>query len=1203
MSLGRRTARQHETVASVRATAGVRSEDYWDFKPGQAVMTVDGFPGTVTAVQDGPFPGSEAYIVTLANGLGGGEYRAGELSPLAATTASTEHTAADDYPELGTVLVDRPDIAHNTVLASKTASAEDLDEDSCGCGESCEICGWVGGDPFQDGTGHECPKCHSNVFHEGSSKTAGYYDSPYDDMGPDRHDVSDDDDIVCPRCEGEGCKDCRGTGRMGTLPKNSVKTADMAEPPWTQRQCQSCGVTSQPVLGTSGSKECARCGSSSLTQVVRDPRQGSKTAEWRAVGPQGQHGHVQNIEGGRALARDLDGTVTEHPSEQRAKQHLQQHFFWTRDLGLAPPDRLASRVVAEVTHDYVVDQDRLLPKACSHCGADGSLVFAASVEDTGRGFRAICSNCKGQMVTSGYGMWNPALPSTLNQPSSAPSAPLPGFRWSSLQTQAVGPTCPNCRGDMEPEYAKQDSYRCPDCGVSGKPQERVESLPEHLRAASMLHLAAKDTEFHFHFTAAWSDVRSKAKRIRSEGGVHVVSVTGGEIVGEVKGDHHIYETQISTVPGRRAVAVWACACKWGSYAWGRSPAYKRFEGRMCSHALALHFEAQSRGMFGREIREDTQRPSWMRQRTPVVVHHDKDTDTNHTRRAVPPGNMRRTFSALDVEGVYDDDSLDLAHPPVLGMVEEMVVQGADPASLISAVGSLGYSHEDAKALLSMGTAEARKPHHKKRHHRQTHNVCAGRGCRGCGGRGWVGYGPGWGVGGWWGPYGGGVGNPQTADGVGSIGDAGLGGGAIDGGGGSTEASLQTTAAELHELDALHSQHEIYQGDRPAPGSDHHRDYVQGHREGYTDATVVNPAMKPEEVHSKALGDMRWTRTQNPNPKQKARAQGYLDGHSAGAGAGGAWHHLGAANDPLEEFTDPRDHRNRHLDNQENPASSGFASAPDAWPHFQMDTRVEPTGTYASLQTEALDDDDLETCSWCSDEVPDRSLRTTPDGARVCPHCWSHTEPAPGQRRASLDEALFEPDPTPQEQFAQGVAREYNRLEAEAVAPLVAPLVRALAPAVIDGLTGDDEEQKTAILEDEPAPALPQTEGDPNDPLSPGRMAVPPGPNSDGDVTDDEALAQYTGSIEDTVAAFQATAKHLEGGGRSQDSSDIAQAAQQALAKMALKEFTPAEQQALISEGADVRAANLDRLDIAGTHYEAVLAAVAAEEAADEDWMA
>lgn len=32
------------------------------------------------------------------------------------------------------------------------------------------------------------------------------------------------------------------------------------------------------------------------------------------------------------------------------------------------------------------------------------------------------------------------------------------------------------------------------------------------------------------------------------------------------------------------------------------------------------------------------------------------------------------------------------------------------------------------------------------------------------------------------------------------------------------------------------------------------------------------------------------------------------------------------------------------------------------------------------------DDDLETCSWCTAEVPDRTLSEQPDGARICRDC-------------------------------------------------------------------------------------------------------------------------------------------------------------------------------------------------------------------------
>lgn len=30
--------------------------------------------------------------------------------------------------------------------------------------------------------------------------------------------------------------------------------------------------------------------------------------------------------------------------------------------------------------------------------------------------------------------------------------------------------------------------------------------------------------------------------------------------------------------------------------------------------------------------------------------------------------------------------------------------------------------------------------------------------------------------------------------------------------------------------------------------------------------------------------------------------------------------------------------------------------------------------------------DMETCSWCTAEVPDSRLREQPDGARICPVC-------------------------------------------------------------------------------------------------------------------------------------------------------------------------------------------------------------------------
>jgi hypothetical protein len=121
MGLGSRRASRHDTEA-VRKLAGVRSEDYWDHSPGDHVMTCDGFPGVVTAVLDGFAPGNESYEVKLDGGTGGGLYSSGQLRQRASTEASTAHTAESDYPELGSILRDRPDPALDQVMARRQAA-------------------------------------------------------------------------------------------------------------------------------------------------------------------------------------------------------------------------------------------------------------------------------------------------------------------------------------------------------------------------------------------------------------------------------------------------------------------------------------------------------------------------------------------------------------------------------------------------------------------------------------------------------------------------------------------------------------------------------------------------------------------------------------------------------------------------------------------------------------------------------------------------------------------------------------------------------------------------------------------------------------------------------------------------------------------------------------------------------------------------
>jgi 8-oxo-dGTP pyrophosphatase MutT (NUDIX family)/2'-5' RNA ligase len=82
-------------------------------------------------------------------------------------------------------------------------------------------------------------------------------------------------------------------------------------------------------------------------------------------------------------------------------------------------------------------------------------------------------------------------------------------------------------------------------------------------------------------TAAWRDVQQKARRLRDESGVKILSSTELVIAGEVRGDNGTYQTEVMFEPGTKRVALWHCGCPWASYSWGRSGRWRKFEGRMC----------------------------------------------------------------------------------------------------------------------------------------------------------------------------------------------------------------------------------------------------------------------------------------------------------------------------------------------------------------------------------------------------------------------------------------------------------------------------------------------------------------------------------------------------------------------------------------------------------------------------------------------
>jgi hypothetical protein len=99
--------------------------------------------------------------------------------------------------------------------------------------------------------------------------------------------------------------------------------------------------------------------------------------------------------------------------------------------------------------------------------------------------------------------------------------------------------------------------------------------------------------------ATWTDLMEKAQRLRESTrddgspGVQIDLNAPDHVVGTVQGDHDIYDTEIwRDDPNSQAITMWDCSCDWSDFSWGRTRQWKKFEGRPCSHTLALFWEAQ-----------------------------------------------------------------------------------------------------------------------------------------------------------------------------------------------------------------------------------------------------------------------------------------------------------------------------------------------------------------------------------------------------------------------------------------------------------------------------------------------------------------------------------------------------------------------------------------------------------------------------------
>jgi len=107
----------------------------------------------------------------------------------------------------------------------------------------------------------------------------------------------------------------------------------------------------------------------------------------------------------------------------------------------------------------------------------------------------------------------------------------------------------------------------------------------------------------------WNDLVEKAKRLVNTGAVTVIINDQEHVVGSVIGDNGTYESTIMRQdPASPVITGWHCECKWNQFAWQRTRQWKIYEGRPCSHVLALYFMSKMLPTQGVEESGVTQMP-------------------------------------------------------------------------------------------------------------------------------------------------------------------------------------------------------------------------------------------------------------------------------------------------------------------------------------------------------------------------------------------------------------------------------------------------------------------------------------------------------------------------------------------------------------------------------------------------------------------
>lgn len=746
--MGQRRTAGHDTAA-LRAHAGTPEYLYAEARPGDRVRVKEGYTGVVDDVLDGP-PHVMTYFVTLDDNQGGGEWGPGEVTVIGSAEAASQvesdiKTAADDYPELGTVLSDRPPL-QVTKAAGLGPKVSDLTFPLTGQPRlpSQIEPGSEAEQGYQDGARDAKEKPTREYVSDSGEYRAGY------DLG-----WAEGIDIAVPGPPGEGQLTDDIEQRLYSLRSESQSMMDADPEGYFESQAAQAppglheGMNFHVEMVDGKRIDCVyyvkggridgilyhydadfppyeRKGNVNLIVRPGEQRKGVGTEMLRfALGRVHIDFDAQDYtEQGRAFVDKFlaEGSVkTADWSYDWCRFRRDNHCFLPKDLnveaskeagysvwvpfdrGRCPRQKWEDQKVCPVgepgphatgggfldaTVPWEQGGQRMGPgghvvhveSSVDSVGAEGRLLLPLSVVADSKTAAMTCSNCGastlGYMVTTqgGTRTYDVAVPRSrkvyckdcaktrveeLNERDRRRTSARPGRVGDLLSagevvlTASGRETTPFPRVDVSNDrragntVGRVRAWLHENAKAEIAARGLIDTIPDDpgqmtTADADIAEMVLFDrdwtasydvggprnltSELRLQLTASWSDVRAKARRIRTEGGVRILRADRGAVVGQVRGDTNVYETEVHFVPGTSRVGFWTCGCAWAAYSWGRSGPWKKYEGRSCSHSLALQYEAQSRGMFGQTVQPDQRQPEWMDTSIPVKVPGDYDRD-------------------------------------------------------------------------------------------------------------------------------------------------------------------------------------------------------------------------------------------------------------------------------------------------------------------------------------------------------------------------------------------------------------------------------------------------------------------------------------------------------------------------------------------------------------------------------------------------